>query len=106
MADAMVNVPETAAKGEIVQIKILISHPMETGFRPRADGSLIPRDIIHELRCLYRGEEVFRAELFPAISANPFFAFPLRADASGEVTLVWINEQGAETRQSRRIKVV
>jgi sulfur-oxidizing protein SoxZ len=89
MADALVNIPETAAAGEIVEIKLLISHPMETGFRPLSDGSLVPRDIIRSLRCLYDGETVIEITLNPAISANPFFVFPLRADRSGEIVLEW-----------------
>lgn len=89
MADALVNIPKTAAAGEIIEIKLMISHPMETGFRPRADGSLVPRDIIKTVRCLYDGETVLEIELNPAISANPFFVFPLRADRSGEIVLEW-----------------
>src|SRR5690606_9971832 len=79
MSTAMISVPETAARDEIVEVKILISHPMETGFRTGADGRRIPRDIVHSLRCIYNGEEVFRTEIFPAIAANPYFAFHLRA---------------------------
>ena len=96
----MMNVPETAAPGEIVQVKILISHPMETGFRRGMDGEAIPRNIIRELRCDYDGRTVFRADLHPAIAANPFFAFYLRATTSGDVTLTWTDEQGehSETR--------
>lgn len=105
MATAMVNIPETAAPGEIVEIKILISHPMETGFRPGMDGKLLPRDIIRSLRCDYDGETVFTAELHPAIAANPFFVFHLRADRSGEIALVWADEEGNEFRQSGQITV-
>ena len=105
MATAMVNIPEIAAPGEIVEIKILISHPMETGFRPGMDGKLIPRDIIRNLRCDYDGETVFTAELHPAIAANPFFVFHLRADRSGEIALVWTDEEGREFRKTGQITV-
>lgn len=101
---AKMNLPETAAAGEVVQVKALISHPMETGFRRGFDGSVYPRNIIHELVCLYDGNEVFRADLHPAISANPFFSFWLRATVSGEVTLVWQDEEG-EHRESRPLTV-
>ncbi len=106
MPDAMVNIPASATPGEVVQIKVLISHPMETGFRPGQDGSLIPRNIIHELRCTYGGNEVFRAELFPAIAANPFFSFYIRADQSGSVVLSWTDEEGVELSVEERIEVV
>lgn len=105
MSTAMVSVPETAARGEIVEVKILISHPMETGFRPGADGRLIPRDIVHALACTYNGTEVFRAELFPAIAANPYFVFHFRAEESGEVALAWTDENGEEFGESRQIMV-
>lgn len=101
---ALVNVPETAAPGEIVEVKVLISHPMETGFRPNRDGQLIPRNVIPELRCLYRGTEVFRAEIFPAIAANPFFSFNLRVEETGDVELIW-SENGEEQREARTISV-
>ena len=105
MARAMLNVPEAAAMGEVVVIKVLIQHPMETGFRTGLDGALVPRNIIHELRALFEGEEVFRAELHPAIAANPFFAFHLRAERSGEVAVVWTDEDGTERRETGRIEV-
>ena len=72
MARVVVNVPASARRGEVIEIKTLISHPMETGFRTGPDGALIPRDIIHRFTCTYNGEEVFSADLFPAITANPF----------------------------------
>lgn len=102
---ALVSVPEAATPGEIVEIKVLIQHPMETGFRPRADGSLVPRDIITRLRCLFDGATVLDIDLNPAISANPFFAFPLRVERSGEVVLEWTDWDGVVHRQSRRIEV-
>ena len=101
----MLNVPETAAEGEVVEVKILISHPMETGFRTDRDGRRVPRNIIHEVRCEYGGETVFRAELFPAVTANPFLSFFVRAGASGDVTLVWVDEAGEEHREVRPIAV-
>ena len=97
---AKMNVPETAAAGEAVEVKVLISHPMETGFRRGLDGEPIPRNIIREIRCTYDDREVFRADLHPAIAANPFFAFYIRATRSGDVTLSWHDEEGdhAESR--------
>jgi sulfur-oxidizing protein SoxZ len=105
MADALVNIPESAAEGEIVEIKVLISHPMETGFRPGPEGGILPRDIITSLRCIYDGETVLEVELHPAIAANPFFAFPLKADRSGEIVLEWVDWAGETHRQSGRIAV-
>ena len=75
MARVLINVPAQAKRGEIIEIKTLIPHPMETGFRLDNIGEPIPRDIITLFVCTYNGEEIFRAELFPAIAANPFIAF-------------------------------
>jgi sulfur-oxidizing protein SoxZ len=83
------RVPATARAGEIVEIRTLISHPMETGYRRDQSGELVPRDILTALVCRYGGHEVFRAELHPAISANPYLAFHLRVDASGPVSVSW-----------------
>jgi sulfur-oxidizing protein SoxZ len=86
MARALINVPPKAKRGEIIEIKTLISHTMETGFRPDPTGKPIPRDIITDFVCKYNGEEIFRAELFPAIGANPFIAFFTVATESGTLT--------------------
>jgi sulfur-oxidizing protein SoxZ len=99
MVQALINVPPKAKRGQLVEIKALISHPMETGYRRTDSGELIPRDIIHTFVCTYNGEEVFRAELHPAIAANPFLSFFTVATESGVIALSWVDDQGAsETR--------
>ena len=105
MARALVNVPKTAARGDIIEIKVLISHPMETGYRPGADGRVVPRDIIRRFTCSYNDEEVFRAELFPAISANPFLVFTTIATESGTLTFTWTGDNGFAQTESATITV-
>jgi sulfur-oxidizing protein SoxZ len=83
MARAVVNVPATVRRGEIFEIRTLIQHAMETGFRRTQLGEAIPRDIIRQFVCTYNGAEVFRAEFHPAISANPLLAFSTVATESG-----------------------
>ena len=75
MARALINVPRKARRGEIIEIKTLLSHPMETGYRRDNMGNLISRDIISRFVCVYNGTEVFQADLFPAVAANPFLSF-------------------------------
>jgi sulfur-oxidizing protein SoxZ len=104
-ARALINVPPKARRGEIIGIKSLISHVMETGFRPNATGQLIPRDIIKEFVCTYNGVEVFRAELFSAVSANPFVAFTTRATESGTITMTWTGDNGFHASESVAIVV-
>ena len=105
MARALVNVPAKAKRGEIVEIKALIQHDMETGFRVGTSGNIIPRDIITDFVCKYNGQEIFRAELFPAISANPFFAFSTIATESGTLTFEWSGDKGFSATESAAITV-
>ena len=94
MARALINVPAKAKRGEVIEIKTLIQHDMETGFRPDNTGKPLPRNIITELVCKYNGEEIFRADMFPAISANPFFVFSTIATESGTITFEWTGDNG------------
>jgi sulfur-oxidizing protein SoxZ len=105
MARALINVPPKARRGDIVEIKALISHPMETGYRVGPDGVRIPRDIIREFACFYNGEEIFRAELSPAIAANPFLSFWTTATESGTLTFRWTGDNGFAATQTAAIKV-
>ena len=106
MAAALINVPKTACKGDIVEIKTLMAHPMETGFRTAPDGKLIPRDIIYRFVCSFEGTEIFAAELFPAISANPFLAFTFAPERSGTLTFRWLDDKGGAQVETARIEIV
>ncbi len=94
MARTLINLPKTATRGETIEIRTLIAHPMETGFRPGAEGRLLPRDIIRRFSCRYDNELVFSAELFSAVAANPFIAFTTVATASGTLTFTWEGYKG------------
>jgi sulfur-oxidizing protein SoxZ len=105
VASALVNVPARARRGEIVEIKTLISHPMETGYRRSQLGTPIPRDIIRLFVCTYNGTEIFRAELHPAIAANPFFVFSTVATESGTIAFQWTGDNGFSATESAPIAV-
>ena len=105
MARTLINVPPKAKRGEIIDIKTLISHPMESGYRPGLDGSVIPRDIITRFVCTYNGEEVFSATLSPAIAANPFIVFSLIARESGTIAFHWTGDNGFSVREAASISV-
>jgi sulfur-oxidizing protein SoxZ len=105
MASALINVPARAKRGEIVEIKTLISHVMETGYRRTQLGVAIPRDIVTRFVCTYNGTEIFRAELHPAIAANPFIAFSTVAVESGTLTFQWTGDNGFSVTESARITV-
>ena len=105
MARALINVPKTAKSGEVVEIRALISHPMESGFRPDESGKLIPRSIIKQFVCAYDGEEIFRADFFPAVAANPFVSFTTLASASGTLSFTWVSDTGETQTETRPITV-
>lgn len=105
MARALISVQKKARRGEVVAIKTLISHVMETGFRYSTTGVAIPRDIISLLVCTYNGEEIFRAEIFPAVAANPFFAFHTVATESGTIVFTWTGDNGFTATESVTISV-
>ena len=94
MARTLIQAPASARKGETIEVRVTIAHPMETGYRPGADGRVLPRDIIRRFACRYDGETVFAAELHPAIAANPYIAFHVRAEASGTLEFEWQGDNG------------
>ena len=105
MSRALVNVPQKARRGEVITIKTLISHVMETGYRHSTVGALIPRDIITSFACRYNGTEIFRADLFPAIAANPYLSFFTVAQESGKFEFEWIGDNGFVSTASASITV-
>ncbi len=105
MAKARLKVPKKAKKGDIITVKSLISHPMETGQRKDKKGNKIPRKIINNVVCNYNGKKVLESNWAPAISANPYLAFNLRASESGTVEVIWTDDDGSKTTQSAKITV-
>ena len=105
MSRALITVPATAKRGEIIEIKTLMAHPMETGYRAGSDGRVLPRDIIQRFTCTYNGVEIFRADLFPAMSANPFVAFSTVATESGTLSFIWRGDNGFSHSETAKITV-
>ena len=105
MAQALITVPKTAKRGDVIEIKTLVSHPMETGYRAGSDGRVLPRNIITRFTCTYAGAEVFKADLFPAVSANPFIAFTTVATESGKLVFSWKGDNGFEQTETATITV-
>jgi sulfur-oxidizing protein SoxZ len=91
LALARVQLPENIRKGDLVEVRVFIQHPMETGFRVDA-GKRTPRNAIHSLVCRYNGVEVFRATMSPGIAANPYLRFYTRAVDSGELEFWWLDD--------------
>jgi len=102
----IVNVPATAKRGEVIEIRTLAGHDMETGFRRTQLGELVPRNIITRFSCSYNGVEVFRADLHPAIAANPLITFTTVATESGTLEFRWSGDNNFSATQTAAISVV
>jgi sulfur-oxidizing protein SoxZ len=106
MADKpRLKVPKEAKKGEIIELKTLISHVMETGFRKDAGGNSIPRKIINKFTCEFNGKPVFAAELEPAVAANPYLQFTAKVEESGTFKFTWVDDDGTVTTAEEKITV-
>lgn len=101
-----IRLPQSARRGEVVEIKLLVQHAMESGQRRGADGALVPRKILNTMHVRYGGKDVLTAKLEAAIAANPFFSFHLRAESTGPVEFTWIDDDGREYRAREQLKVV
>ena len=106
MALARIQVPKEARRGELVEVRIVIQHPMETGFRRDADGRRVARNAIHSLACRYNGAEVFRATLSTGIAANPFLRFFMLAVETGDLDFWWLDDDEQEGTARARLLVV
>lgn len=102
---ARVKVPKSVKKGEVFEVKTLASHVMETGIRKGKDGKLIPRMIINKFNCAYNGKQVFSTDWHPAIAANPYVSFFVKADASGTLDFSWTEDDGSVTKKSAKVSV-
>jgi sulfur-oxidizing protein SoxZ len=106
MTRPRVRLPESAKVGEVIEIKTLISHVMETGQRKESDGKPIPRFIINSFTATFAGAEVFKAELHPGISANPYLAFFMRVPGPGEFAFTWTDDNGVKVSEKAKLNVV
>lgn len=106
MASIRLAVPETAQRGETVEIKALIQHDMESGFRRGSRGEVIPRDIIVRFECRYNGAIVFAADFHPAVAANPILTLHLRATNTGPIDFEWTDQHGTQWQDQAVLEVI
>ena len=106
MALARVQIPSSAKRGEIIEVRIAIQHKMETGFRYDNLGRAIPKNVINSVVARYNGVEIFRAELGSGIAANPYLQFYTIAEASGEFEFAWVDDAGERGSERAPITVV
>jgi sulfur-oxidizing protein SoxZ len=106
MTRPRVRLPERAKVGDLIEVRTLISHVMETGQRRDVDGKPIPRFIISSFTATFAGAEVFKADLHPGISVNPYLAFHMRVPGPGEFEFTWTDDRGAKVAEKLRLNVV
>ena len=100
-----IKLPKLAKKGEIVEIRTLVSHVMESGRRKDLDGNLIPRKIINSFICTFNGRPVFSCDLEPAIAANPYLQFAAKVEESGTFRFRWTSDDGTVSTAEEKITV-
>ena len=105
MQKPRIKVPDSAKVGEVIEVKTLVSHVMETGQRKDKDGKTIPRNIIHSFTATFAGKEVFKVALQPGISANPYIAFYMKVTAPGDLEMTWVDDTGDKAVEKVPIKV-
>jgi sulfur-oxidizing protein SoxZ len=103
---ARVQLPATARSGELIEVRITIQHPMETGFRFELGGKPIPKNVINSLLVRYNGAQIFRAEMGSGIAANPYLQFHTVAKESGEIEIAWVDDDGTRGSERAAITVV
>jgi len=103
MAKPRIKVPKKAAAGDVVTIKTLISHKMESGQRKDKEGKVIPRKIINKFTCEFNGNEVFACDIDPAVSANPYFEFKAKVNEAGTFKFTWVDDDGTVTEAMKDI---
>jgi sulfur-oxidizing protein SoxZ len=100
-----VSLPDTAAAGEPIRVRALISHVMENGLRRDSSGQSVPRRIINRFECTFEGEPVFSCDLDTAVAANPYFEFQARVDRSGTFSFAWYDDDGSVYTHEHAISV-
>ena len=100
------QVPASVKQGEIFEVRVLVQHPMETGFRRDMNGATVPANVVDKLTARVNGKEVFRAELGTGIAANPYLVFTARAEASGTIEVEWTDDRGDSGKASAALVVV
>ena len=100
-----IRLPTSAKRGELVEIRVLVQHAMESGQRRDASGAIVSRKILNRLAVRYGGQDVLSARLEPAMAANPLFTFFLRAEATGMIELTWTDDDGSIHRSEHKLTV-
>ena len=105
MPDARINVAPSVPRGKPFEVRIIVRHPMETGYRTDESGRSIPRNVIRSLSCRYNGDVVFSARLSSGIAANPYLRFFVTAKESGQLAFEWVDDSGVRGSDTAAVTV-
>ena len=100
-----IRLPASAKVGEVIEIKTLVQHVMETGNRTTADGKVVPRNIINTVTASFDGKEFFKAEIQPGISANPYLSFHMKVAGPGKLQFIWLDDAGVKIAHEEELKI-
>ena len=103
---ARIQVTSPVRRGQAMEVRLLLQHPMETGFRYDFSGTSIPKNVIHSLSAEYGGRTVFRATMGSGVAANPLLQFWVVPDQSGDIRVSWEDDQGVQGQVSTRVEVL
>ncbi len=104
-AKPRVKVPKSAKAGEVITIKAVITHQMESGQRKGSDGNLIPRSIINRFTCDIAGVNVIDITVEPAVSTNPYFEFDAKVETAGDIKFTWYDDDGSVYEDVKAIEI-
>jgi len=92
-------------KGDVAEVKALMSHPMETGLRKnKKTGEKIPAHFIENVTCTHKGKAVMVANWGPAVSKNPYLSFRFKGAAKGDmITVSWVDNKKESSSEDAKI---
>ncbi|NDG38771.1 MAG: thiosulfate oxidation carrier complex protein SoxZ [Betaproteobacteria bacterium] len=100
---SLIHLPQGLLKGQPFEVRVTLGHPMENGLRPDGFGNVVPRSLVTHFECKLDEQKVCAVELYPAIAANPYLSFWVRADAPGMLVFEWLGDRGFVHRETRAI---
>ena len=105
MARTLIHIPPEPRRGDILELRVTIAHPMDTGLQHDSPGHVVPRNLLTQFTCSLDGQPVFSAELYAAVAANPYLAFTLRAERDGVLSFTWEGDNGFRQTETRDLRL-
>ena len=101
----LIHLPERVTKGEPFEVRTTLGHAMENGLRADGYGNVVPRNLVTRFACSLDGVSVCSVDLYPAIAANPYLAFWVRAERPGTLRFEWLGDNGFQHSETRAVSL-